>query len=98
MQDTLYLLLSIYACFAVTKLVLCAVNLPTAIGVMSRLSGLPRGKVNTRYVFTIPLFGIAMIVFGWVFIMKREGLAFFDIYSNKAVMRDCVRAYKGMHN
>ena len=96
MTTTTYLV-TCYLSLAFIKFMLCLPMAPTVIAVMSRLHGAEKGQVTMRYVFSIPIFLILSSVFLWVYSMYSEGFGFFSIYTKRAVMKDCVRAYRTAH-
>jgi hypothetical protein len=95
MQATLFnIVVASYFVIALAKFILCAPHLPMVIGVMSRLSGAPRGKIRGRYIIFVPLLMLFTSFFGWISALKNEGISFFFLYSRLEVMRDCVRAHR----
>lgn len=98
MEATLLnMVVTVYLAMGFGKFAVCVTDLPTLIGVMSRLSGAERGKIHWRFAITIPLFALVTALIGWIPILLREGIHFFFSYSKYVVMRDCVRAYRHAH-
>jgi|OpeIllAssembly_1097287.scaffolds.fasta_scaffold40130_2 hypothetical protein len=97
-MDVLSYLLFAYFAFAFTKFMLCAQQLPTAIGVISRLHGAKPGKILIRFAVIVPVFLVLTVLFGWIGSLYKEGPKFFSFYSTFTIIRTCIKAYRDSHD
>lgn len=95
-MEYLTLMVMLYLSVALAKFVLTAPHICMAVGAASRLAGASRGTVVPTLAALVPFAVVAIVLLTWPFLLYREGLRFFVMYSDFSVLRDLVATHRSL--